>query len=258
MRGSRGRAYVIGGEILYSVSCYSLLVPICAKETRQKRLKGYFFAFLGSELGSELTSLAGSEFGSELASLAGSELGLASYSEFSSIFQRVKSIELRVLSYDESKSKKVFERAFMTLFGQDNETFTRTMFLYVAQLQNQFDKDEFQEDKSMAVFWVLNNQFQKFIDWQETLLLHMDNVKKSVAERTCHKRQYVRRMKERQMRSKESQVVSSKSLDASLVVAECGGTKSDEHITGSSLRTYITHVVDADIKPVNNQVLSAE
>nr|GEY56460.1 hypothetical protein [Tanacetum cinerariifolium] len=71
-----------------------------------------------------------------------------------------------VLSYDESKSKRVFERAFMTLFGQDYETFTSTMFLYVDQLQNQLDKDEFQEDKSMAAFWVLNNQFQKFIDWQ--------------------------------------------------------------------------------------------
>nr|GEV11705.1 retrovirus-related Pol polyprotein from transposon TNT 1-94 [Tanacetum cinerariifolium] len=123
------------------------------------------------------------------------------------------------------------------------------MFLYVDQLQNQLDKDEFQEDKSMAAFWVLNNQIQKFIDWQyfldydsemteklfakytiikakqfrETLLLYMGNVKKSVAERT-----------------------------------QCSGTKSDEHITCSSLGTYITHVVDADIRPVNDQVPSAE
>nr|GEU56592.1 putative reverse transcriptase domain-containing protein [Tanacetum cinerariifolium] len=139
--------------------------------------------------------------------------------------QRVK-----VLSYDESKSKRVSEHAFITLFGQDYETFTSTMFLYVDQLQNHLDKDEFQEDKSMAAFWVLNNQFQKFIDWQyfldydsemteklfaeytgikvkqfrETLLLHMGNVKKSVAERTRRKRQYDKRMKERQMQSSES------------------------------------------------------
>ncbi|GJZ17020.1 hypothetical protein Tco_0553143 [Tanacetum coccineum] len=66
---------------------------------------------------------------------------------------------LQVLSYDESKSMRVSERAFMTLFGQDNVTFTSMMFLYVNQLQNQLDKDEFQEDKSMAAFWVLNNQF---------------------------------------------------------------------------------------------------
>ncbi|GKA05053.1 hypothetical protein Tco_0684173 [Tanacetum coccineum] len=158
---------------------------------------------------------------------------------------------LQVLSYDDSKSRRVSERAFMTLFGQDNETFTSTMFICIDQLQNQLDKDEFQEDKSMAAFWVLNNQFQKFIDGQyfldydsemtkkffaeytgikikqfrETLLLHMGNVKKSVAERTRHKRH---------------------------------GTKSDEHITSSSSRTYITHVVDADIKQANDQVPFAE
>nr|GFA26567.1 hypothetical protein [Tanacetum cinerariifolium] len=189
-----------------------------------------------------------------------------------------------VLSYDESKSMRVFERAFMTLFGQDYEIFTSTMFLYVDQLQNQLDKDEFQEDKSMDAFWVLNNQFRKFIDWQyfldydsemtkklfakyigievkqfrETLLLHMGNVKKSVAERTHHKRQYDRRIKERQMQSRESKVVSSKTLDATLVVTKCSGKKSDEHITSSCSGTYITHVVDADIRPVNDQEPSAE
>ncbi|GJY70683.1 hypothetical protein Tco_0474386 [Tanacetum coccineum] len=65
-------------------------------------------------------------------------------------------------------------------------------------------------------------------------------------------------MKERQMQSRESKVVSSKALDASLVVTECSGTKSDEHITSSSSGTYITHVVDADIRPVNDQVPSVE
>nr|GEU34654.1 retrotransposon protein [Tanacetum cinerariifolium] len=86
----------------------------------------------------------------------------------------------------------------------------------------------------------------------------MGNVKKSVAERTRHKRQYDRRMKERQMHLRESKVVSSKALDASLVVIECSGTKLDVHITRSSLGTYITHVVNADIRPVNNQEPSAE
>ncbi|GKE06449.1 hypothetical protein Tco_1398467 [Tanacetum coccineum] len=51
-----------------------------------------------------------------------------------------------------------FKRAFMPLFCQDDETFTSTMFLNVDQLQKQLDKDEFQEDGSMAAFWVLNRQ----------------------------------------------------------------------------------------------------
>ncbi|GKA24930.1 hypothetical protein Tco_0710963 [Tanacetum coccineum] len=84
------------------------------------------------------------------------------------------------------------------------------MLLNVDQLQKQLDKDEFQEDRSMAAFWVVNNQFQKFINSQftldydsqmtdkyfveytgievkhfrDTLLQHMSNVKKFVAERT--------------------------------------------------------------------------
>nr|GEV52353.1 hypothetical protein [Tanacetum cinerariifolium] len=98
----------------------------------------------------------------------------------------------------------------------------------------------------------------KVKQFRETLLLHMGNVKKYVAERTRHKRQYDKRIKERQMQSRESKVVSSKALDASLVVTECSGTKSDEHITSTGSRTYITHVVDADIRQVNNQVSSVE
>nr|GEU36181.1 hypothetical protein [Tanacetum cinerariifolium] len=86
----------------------------------------------------------------------------------------------------------------------------------------------------------------------------MGNVKKSVAERTRHKRQYGRRIKERQMQSRESKVVLSKALEASLVVIECSRTKSDEHITSNSSGTYITHVVDADIIPVNDQESSAK
>ncbi|GKB03618.1 hypothetical protein Tco_0831761 [Tanacetum coccineum] len=60
------------------------------------------------------------------------------------------------------------------------------------------------------------------------------------------------------MQMQESKVVSSKAVDASLVVTECRRTKSDEHITSSSSGTYITQVVDADIRPVNDQVPSAE
>ncbi|GJU47016.1 hypothetical protein Tco_1204282 [Tanacetum coccineum] len=143
-------------------------------------------------------------------------------------------------------------------------------------------QNNYQEDTSWLHFGDVNNSrfrsSQHFLDYdsemteklfaeytgiqvkqfRETLLLHMANVKKSVAERTHHKRQYDRRMKERQMQSRESKVVSSKALDASLVVTECSGTKSDEHITSSSSGTYITHVVDADIRPVNDQVPSAE
>ncbi|GJV73981.1 hypothetical protein Tco_1493976 [Tanacetum coccineum] len=48
----------------------------------------------------------------------------------------------------------------------------------------QLDKDEFQEDKYMAAFWVLNNQFQKFIDWQYFLDYDSEMLEKLFAEYT--------------------------------------------------------------------------
>ncbi|GJZ69245.1 hypothetical protein Tco_0632795 [Tanacetum coccineum] len=49
-----------------------------------------------------------------------------------------------------------------------------------------------------------------------------------------------------------------KALDDGSVITESSRTKSDKHDTSSSLRTYITHAVDADIRPVNDQVPFAE
>ncbi|GJY29929.1 hypothetical protein Tco_0405696 [Tanacetum coccineum] len=69
---------------------------------------------------------------------------------------------LQVLSKEDLKGTRIehgFKQAFMSLFGQDVDTFTSTMLLNVDQLQKQLDKDEFQEDGSMAAFWVVNNQF---------------------------------------------------------------------------------------------------
>ncbi|GKB41529.1 hypothetical protein Tco_0886471 [Tanacetum coccineum] len=194
---------------------------------------------------------------------------------------------LQVLSYDESKSRRVSERAFMTLFGQDNETFTSTMFLNLDQLQRQLDKDEFQEDKSMAAFWVIDNQFQKFIDWQyfvdydsqmtemlfaeytginvtqfkETLLQHMGNVKKFVVERACHQRQYERRVNNRLMQMQESKidsgsaldVVSSQALDANLVV------KDNDYLKDGKVRYSIPRSLQSwrDL-PMDNPLVSVE
>ncbi|GKA17971.1 hypothetical protein Tco_0697808 [Tanacetum coccineum] len=49
-----------------------------------------------------------------------------------------------------------------------------------------------------------------------------------------------------------------KALDARSVITEISETKSDKHDTSSSSGTFITHAVDADIRPVNDQVPFAE
>ncbi|GJS43058.1 hypothetical protein Tco_0568101 [Tanacetum coccineum] len=61
---------------------------------------------------------------------------------------------------------------------------------------------------------VLRNWVTTLLD---TLLQHMGNVKKSVAERTRHQRQYDRRVNKRQMQTQESKIDTGKALDADLV-----------------------------------------
>ncbi|GJV79078.1 hypothetical protein Tco_1514948 [Tanacetum coccineum] len=163
----------------------------------------------------------------------------------------------------------------MSLFCQDDDTFMSTMFLNIDQLQKKLDKDDFQEDGSMAAFWVINRQFQKFVDskftldydsqmsdkyfaeytgievkqFRETLLQHMSNVKKSVAERTRHQRQYDRRVNKRQMQMQKSNIDTGTTVYANLVVTESSGTKlkvQDE----SSRSGNDTDVDDANIRPI--------
>ncbi|GJR26695.1 hypothetical protein Tco_1102927 [Tanacetum coccineum] len=58
------------------------------------------------------------------------------------------------------------------------------MLLNLDQLQKQLDKDEFQEDRSMAAFWVINIQFQMFIDLQFTWDYDSQMTEKYFAEYT--------------------------------------------------------------------------
>ncbi|GJU27811.1 hypothetical protein Tco_1166432 [Tanacetum coccineum] len=127
---------------------------------------------------------------------------------------------LQVLSKEDLKGTPTehgFKRAFLSLFGQDDENITSMMFLNVDQLEKQLDKDEFQEDGSMAAVWIKH--------FRDTLLQHMSYVKKSIAERTHHKRQYDRRVNKRQMQTQEGKADMGKALDVGLVVTESSGTE---------------------------------
>ncbi|GKC41446.1 hypothetical protein Tco_1059168 [Tanacetum coccineum] len=109
----------------------------------------------------------------------------------------------------------------------------------------QLDIEEFQETESIGAFRVLMKQFQTFINFRyyfddfdgamicksflqytrteiqqfrNTLIQHMESVKKSIDERAQHKQENNRRVNDRVMQSKKGKVDSSKSLDAGLVV----------------------------------------
>ncbi|GJS71248.1 hypothetical protein Tco_0704089 [Tanacetum coccineum] len=194
---------------------------------------------------------------------------------------------LKLLSHDKLKGTRTesgFKRAFATLFGQDVETFIGTMFLNVDQLEKQLDKEEFQEIGSMASFKVLEKQFQMFIksrmylddefvvmtrnyflqytqlaipEFRDTLIQHMESVKKSIDERAKHKEEYNSWVNERQMQTTEDKVDSSKALDASLVDTESSGTALKEQDT-SSRSGNDAHADDADIRPIYDEEPMAE
>ncbi|GJR39560.1 hypothetical protein Tco_1215244 [Tanacetum coccineum] len=204
-------------------------------------------------------------------------------------FQQLHS-HLKCLSNNDlkgSRTEEGFKRAFATLFGQDLETFTGTMFLYMDQLQKQLDNEEFQEIGSMSAFKVLQTQFQMFIksrfylddeyvdmtrnkflqytrldipEFRDTLIQHMESVKKSIGERAQHKMEYESRVNERQIQTTEEKTDTSNALDAldaSSVIIESNGTESKEQDT-SSRSGNDAHVDDADIRPINNEEPMAE
>ncbi|GJR28675.1 hypothetical protein Tco_1104907 [Tanacetum coccineum] len=117
-----------------------------------------------------------------------------------------------------------FKRAFMSLFGQNADTFTSTMLLNVDQLQKQLDKDEFQEDGSMATFW---------------------GGKSSVLE-------YDRRANKRQLQTQESKIDTGKALDADLVDTE--SIRTDSTMQDDNIRSgNDTDADDANIRPIYDE-----
>ncbi|GJQ90866.1 hypothetical protein Tco_0002005 [Tanacetum coccineum] len=201
-------------------------------------------------------------------------------------FQQLHS-HLKLLSNDDLKGTRTvsgFKRAFATLFGQDIETFTGIMFLNVDQLEKQLDKEEFQEIGSMAAFKLLETQFQMFItsqiylddefvvmtrnyflqypqlaipEFHDTLIQHIESVKKSIGERAKHKQEYNSWVNERQMQTTEDKVDSSKALDASLIDLKSSGTALKEQDT-SSRSGNDAHVDVTNIIPIYDEEPTAE
>ncbi|GKD58715.1 hypothetical protein Tco_1296224 [Tanacetum coccineum] len=131
----------------------------------------------------------------------------------------------------------------------------------------------------MASFKVLETQFQIFIkseiylddeyvvmtrnyflqytqleilEFCDTLMQHMESVKKSNDERALHKREYDTRVNERQMQTTERKVDTCKALDDSLVNIKSSGTESGEQDT-SSRSGNDAHADDADIRPIYDE-----
>ncbi|GJX72391.1 hypothetical protein Tco_0309562 [Tanacetum coccineum] len=181
---------------------------------------------------------------------------------------------LKLLSHDKLKGTRTesgFKRAFATLFGQDVETFIGTMFLNVDPLEKQLDKvlekrfqmfikSQMYLDDEFVV--MTRNHFLQYtqlsiLEFRDTLIQHVESVKKSIDERALHKREYDTRVNERQIQITEGKVDTGKALDASLVNTESNGTESKEQDTSSRSRND-AHDDDADIRPIYDEEPMAE
>ncbi|GJY19224.1 hypothetical protein Tco_0390715 [Tanacetum coccineum] len=78
-------------------------------------------------------------------------------------------------------------------------------------MKSQFTLDD--DDGLMTRKYFLTYTRIKVQQFYDTLIQHMESVKKSIDERVQHKREYDSRMNERQMQKKEGKVDTSKALD---------------------------------------------
>ncbi|GJZ38345.1 hypothetical protein Tco_0584536 [Tanacetum coccineum] len=145
-------------------------------------------------------------------------------------------IHLRDLYLNNSShAVDVFKPAFRSFFGEEHQTFRLKMFHNLDQLRLQLERENLLEVNARTCLEALQRQFKEFFasKGHESLVTECITLEANLS-------------------------MDVKALHADLVVMESKGTESGKHDTSSSLGTYITHVVDADIRPVNDQVSSAE
>ncbi|GJV12557.1 hypothetical protein Tco_1354098 [Tanacetum coccineum] len=136
----------------------------------------------------------------------------------------------------------------------------------------------------MAAFKVLELQFQMFIksriyldgeyvvmtrnyflqhtqleipEFRDTLIQHIESVKKSIDKRALHKREYDSRVNERQMQTTKKRLIGVQYVDTSLVDTESSETETKEQDT-SSRSGNDAHDDDADIRHIYDEEPMAE
>ncbi|GKA36111.1 hypothetical protein Tco_0722602, partial [Tanacetum coccineum] len=177
-----------------------------------------------------------------------------------------------------------FKPAFRSFFSEEHQTFRLKMFHNLDQLRQLLERENLLEVNARTCLEALRTQFKEFFASKGRDLLENLDTLEAVIHRAvityCRLQlqtqdvqinpvQAVDDMNETQLQQHENLVTESTTLEANLntdvkaldvgsVITESSRTKSDKHDKSSSSGTYITHAVDADIRPVNNQVPFAE
>ncbi|GJW38353.1 hypothetical protein Tco_0064198 [Tanacetum coccineum] len=210
-------------------------------------------------------------WGSIVSDVSSSSLNECRHSHCMAWFEQLET-HLRDLYLNSSSyAVDAFKPAFHSLFGEEHQTFRLKMFHNLDQrdLLENLDTLEAVIHRAVITYGRLQLQSQ---DAQINPVQAVDdslNVLKSSWIESKNHNALNKSMNETQLQQHQSLVTESTTLEANLntdvkvlddgsVITESSETKSDMHDTSSSSRTYITHVVDANIRPVNDQVPSAE
>ncbi|GJU00985.1 hypothetical protein Tco_1111323 [Tanacetum coccineum] len=177
-----------------------------------------------------------------------------------------------------SHAVDAFKPAFHSFFGEEHQTFRLKMFHNLNQLRLQLKRENLLEVNPRTCLEALRTQFKEFFaskrsqDDQINPVQAIDDrlsVSKSSWIESENNNALSKLVNKTQLQQHESLVTESttmevylsmdiNALDVGLAVTESNRANSYKQDTSNSLGTYITHVVDADIKPVNEQVSSAE
>ncbi|GJY37280.1 hypothetical protein Tco_0422658, partial [Tanacetum coccineum] len=179
-----------------------------------------------------------------------------------------------------SHAVDAFKPAFRSFFGEEHQTFRLKMFHNLDQLRQLLERENLLEVNARTCLEALRTQFKEFFsskrlqsqDGQINPVHAVDDslsVSKSSWIESEFNNALSKLVNETQLQQHVSLVTESTTLEANLsmdvnaldvglAVTESNGTNSYKQDTSSSSGTYITHVVDADIRPVNVQVSSAE
>ncbi|GJS70207.1 hypothetical protein Tco_0703048 [Tanacetum coccineum] len=167
-------------------SCCSLLFTAFAEpESTQLSLSKACIKSTSDWVGDTSKSVKESNLDSAIKDVRAIKYKMSKSKERCMAYFRSLHSHLQVLYKEDLKGTHIehgFKRAFMSLFGQDVDTFTSTMLLNFQKfIDSQFYLDY---DSQMTDKYIVEYTGIEVKHFRDTLLQHMGNVKKSVAERT--------------------------------------------------------------------------
>ncbi|GJU56599.1 hypothetical protein Tco_1230313 [Tanacetum coccineum] len=169
-----------------------------------------------------------------------------------------------------SHAVDAFKPAFHSFFGEEHQTFRLKMFHNLAQLRLQLERENLLKDFKEYTSCEPDTYRRDLLENLDTLeavihravitygrlQLQSQDVQINPVQAVDDSYNNTRVWPIAELSNNLSMDVNA--LDVGLAVTESNGTNSYKQDTSSSSGTYITHVVDADIRPVNDQVPSAE